>query len=245
MSSFERVRRSVPTALDPFVPGRTVAAPVERAPEWASTDGSGPAAVGTNGGPAGHAPARFPDLRVDDAPGSDAGTASAASAEEVEATRRAAYAAGAAAERAAIEQQRGTAAGAFAEALAEVARFRSGLLDRYQRELLELALGIARKVVQRELAEHPEHWLGMIREAVQQALARERIRVRAGASLHRYLQDTLPALRASLEDVQELELVEDVTLTDEGCVLETDFGDLDLGVDNQIQAVRTALAHGA
>src|SRR5204862_7928050 len=45
---------------------------------------------------------------------------------------------------------------AFTKALGELARFRAGLLDQYQSELLALALGIARKVVQRELAENPE-----------------------------------------------------------------------------------------
>jgi flagellar assembly protein FliH len=133
---------------------------------------------------------------------------------------------------------------AFAKALEEVKRFRAGLMERYQSELLALALGIARKVVQRELAEHPEHWLGMIREAVRHALDRERIRIRVGPVLHKFLVEQLPTLRPMLEDVKELELVEDGTLSESGCILESQFGDLDLGIDSQIGAIRAALSQG-
>src|SRR5438477_9825886 len=66
----------------------------------------------------------------------------------------------------------------FVKSLQELAAFRGRLRGRYERELLELALGVARKVVQQELAERPEIWLGMIREAVRRAVDRERIAVR-------------------------------------------------------------------
>lgn len=133
---------------------------------------------------------------------------------------------------------------AFSKALAELARFRAGLMERYQNELLALALGIARKVVQRELADHPEHWLGMIREAVRHALDREKIRIRVGPLLHRFLVEHLSTLRPMLEDVKELELVEDQTLSENGCILESQYGDLDLGIDSQIGAIRAALTQG-
>lgn len=132
----------------------------------------------------------------------------------------------------------------FVKALDEVKRFRAGLMERYQSELLALALGIARKVVQRELADHPEHWLGMIREAVRHALDREKIRIRVGPVLHRFLVEHLATLRPMLEDVKELELVEDGTLSENGCILESQFGDLDLGIDSQIGAIRAALSQG-
>jgi flagellar assembly protein FliH len=169
------------------------------------------------------------------------GAASAASAAADEHARQRTYDEGYAAGRAAAEEEMRTPASALVAAVDEVARFRAGLLDRYQTELLELALGIARKVVQRELAERPEHWLGMIREAVRHALDRERVRIRVGSVLHRFLVERLPELRALLEGVQELDLVEDVTLAEHGCVIESQYGDLDLGVDSQLGAIRAAL----
>jgi flagellar assembly protein FliH len=168
----------------------------------------------------------------------------AAEVDEAQQAADAAYADGLAAGRAAATAELVGEGEAFAKALAELARFREGLLERYQTELLALALGIARKVVQRELAEHPEHWLGMIREAVRHALDRERIRIRVGPVLHRFLVERLSTLRPMLDEVKELELVEDQTLNENGCILESQFGDLDLGVDSQIGAIRAALTQG-
>jgi flagellar assembly protein FliH len=164
--------------------------------------------------------------------------------DEVQVATQLAYADGFAAGGAAARAELIGEGEAFKKALAELARFRGGLLERYQGELLALALGIARKVVQRELAEHPEHWLGMIREAVRHALDREKIRIRVGPLLHRFLLEHLSTLRPMLEDVKELELVEDQALAENGCILESQYGDLDLGIDSQIGAIRAALTQG-
>ncbi len=159
----------------------------------------------------------------------------------VEQARTDAYQQGRAAGRAEAEAEFAAAGAAFTAAIEEVARFRVHLTERYQRELLELALGVAHKVVQRELAEHPEHWLDMIREAVLGTLDRETIRLRVGPTLHRYLVEHLPQLRVLLEEVKELDLVEDVGIGETGCIVESAYGDLDVGVDGQINAIRTAL----
>jgi len=127
------------------------------------------------------------------------------------------------------------------KSLEEVAEFRTRLRERYERELLELALGVARKVVQRELAERPEIWLGMIRAAVRRAVDRERVVVRVPARLHAFLREALPELRAALEDVKELELVEDPALPEGGCVIESRFGEIDVGVETQLARAERAL----
>jgi len=129
----------------------------------------------------------------------------------------------------------------FVKSLEELAAFRSEMRARYERELLELALGVARKVVRQELAERPEIWLGMIRHAVRRAVDRERIAIRVPLRLMTFLREGLPELRASLEDVKELELLEDPSLPEGGCVIESRFGDIDIGVETQFAAAERAL----
>src|SRR6266699_1790229 len=131
--------------------------------------------------------------------------------------------------RAALE----TIGASFTDSLRELAEFRVRLKERYERELLELALGVARKVVQQELAERPEIWLGMIRAAVKRAVDRERIALRVPPPLMAFMRGSLAALRASLEDVKDLELVEDPSLPTGGCVIESRSGELDIGVETQ------------
>src|SRR5690242_8139338 len=129
----------------------------------------------------------------------------------------------------------------FVKSLEELSAFRGRLRERYERELLEVALGVARKVVQQELAERPEIWLGMIRAAVRRAVDRERITVRVPPPLLAFLRDSLPELRSTLDDVKEVELIEDPALPLGGCVIESRFGEIDIGVESQIGAARSAL----
>ena len=139
--------------------------------------------------------------------------------------------------RAALE----TIGASFTDSLHELAEFRVRLKERYERELLELALGVARKVVQQELAERPEIWLGMIRAAVKRAVDRERIALRVPPPLMAFLRGSLAALRASLQDVKDLELVEDPSLPAGGCVIESRFGEVDIGVETQLERCERAV----
>lgn len=129
----------------------------------------------------------------------------------------------------------------FVKAIEELAAFRARLRDRYERELLEIALGVARKVVQQELADRPEIWLTMLRAAVRRVVERERIVVRVPAVLATFLRARVPELRAMLDDVKELAIVEDPGLPPTGCVIESRMGDVDIGVDTQLEATRDAL----
>jgi len=131
----------------------------------------------------------------------------------------------------------------FVKSLEELAEFRTRLRERYERQLLELALGVARKVVQHEIAERPAIWLAMIRAAVHRAVDRERILIRVPPALLGFLNQALPELRTTLGDVKELEVVEDPGLPAGGCVIETKFGDVDIGLDTQFEAVQRALVN--
>jgi len=137
--------------------------------------------------------------------------------------------------------QLATVAESLVKSLEELSVFRGQLRERYERELLELALGVARKIVQQELAERPEIWLGLIRAAVRRVVDRERITVRVPPPLLAFLRDVLPELRASLDSVKELDLVEDTSLPAGGCVIESRFGEVNLGVEAQLEAVERAL----
>jgi hypothetical protein len=50
-----------------------------------------------------------------------------------------------------------------------------------------------------------------------------------------FLRGSLAALRASLEDVKDLELVEDPGLPAGGCVIESRFGEVDIGDETQLE----------
>ena len=177
------------------------------------------------------------------APGlpSDQESEEAARARVHEAELQAAYERGVSDGRASARSELADLAAGFTRAVEEVARFQAHLAERYEQELLALAVEVAGKILRAELETDPEWWLGVIREAIHRAVDRERIRIRAGADLHEYLSQNLAKIRSSLEEVRELELLEDPSLAATGVVIETAYGDLDASIDSQLEAVRMAL----
>ncbi len=164
----------------------------------------------------------------------------AAASEEARRAFEAGYALGAAEVRGQVEQ----VAESLEKALEEIAAFRAALEERYGRELLGIALEVARRIVQAELAEHPERWLGMLAAAVRRLVDRERIVVRVPPDLAAYLRASAPELRAALEEVKDVTVVEDAALGPGGCVVESRFGEVDLGVETQLTTAAETLAGG-
>jgi flagellar assembly protein FliH len=158
-----------------------------------------------------------------------------------EAELQAAYERGVADGRANARTELVELASGFTRAVDEVVRFQVHLAERYEQELLALAVEVAGKILRAELEIDQEWWLGVIREAIHRAVDRERIRIRAGSELHQYLSQNLAKIRASLEEVRELELVEDPSLAATGVVIETAYGDLDASIESQLEAVRMGL----
>jgi flagellar assembly protein FliH len=152
-----------------------------------------------------------------------------------------AWHAGYAQARAEMEAELHAARRTLAESLENLTRFQAQLRSRYERELLLVALGVARKVVQQELQERPEIWMAMIRSAVRQAVDRERILIRVPPALAAWLLEHAQELKAQLEDVKEMQIVDDPALPPGGCIVESRYGEVDVGVETQLAVAEQAL----
>jgi len=130
---------------------------------------------------------------------------------------------------------------ALVSSVKELSAFRARLRQRYEQEVLELALGIARKVVHAELRERPESWLPLIREAIRGALDREEVCIRLPPVLAAFFTEHLPEIRAQLDEVKDLVILEDPSLKEGGCVIETRFGEIDVGINTQIDQIEREL----
>lgn len=135
-----------------------------------------------------------------------------------------------------------TVAESLVKSIEGIEIFRLQLRQRYERVLLELALEVARKILHAELKSRPDKWLQMISEGLREAVDREEVRIRVPTALAAFLTERLPEMRARLDEVKELVIVDDPTLQEGACVIETRFGELDLGIDSQVDQVERELS---
>ncbi len=131
---------------------------------------------------------------------------------------------------------------ALAAAVSSLEEARAALLAEAEQELLDLAFEVAGRIVQRELAEHPQDWLELVAAGVRRVRERTQVRLRLGSRLHRWVVGHVGELRARLAEVRVLDVIEDPTLTPEGCIAETPTGTADLTIAAQLETLRDAVA---
>ncbi len=134
------------------------------------------------------------------------------------------------------------AAEALAAVVSSLEEARAVLLAEAEHELLDLAFEVAGRIVQHELAEHPQEWLELVAAGVRRVRDRSQVRLRLGSRLHRWVVGHVGELRARLAEVRVLDVIEDPTLTPEGCVAETPTGTADLTIAAQLETLRDAVA---
>ena len=141
------------------------------------------------------------------------------------------------------EMQRGFEAGyqeglaQLTEKLLETERAREQILAAQEKEVIEMVLEIAKKVVAREFKK------GAVTDVVRQAISQasgDRVVVRT----HPTDRPKLEGLKAGLAEVEKSRLLvwqEDEAITPGGCVVETELGTVDARLETQWRAIQSAL----
>jgi flagellar assembly protein FliH len=125
----------------------------------------------------------------------------------------------------------------LARSIEEVARLRPRLLRESEAELVELAMGIARRILRRELSVDAEALQGLVKGALEKLSAREICRIRAHPELE-------PGIRRCLERESQsgIQVIGDGTLERGGILVETSRGKLDASLETQLAEIGRGLA---
>ena len=127
-----------------------------------------------------------------------------------------------------------------ARVVAQIRAWREELRSRYTGTLLDLALAIARRIAGEALDADPARWTAIVDAAVRGLVDREQVTVRVPPRLMATLRAAVPALVAG-DPAAQVRIVEDATVGESGCRVESRTGDVECGLDAQVAAVAEAL----
>jgi len=155
-----------------------------------------------------------------------------------ETLRQAGRAEGEAATRTAYEEHLARVRDGVRATLADFASERAAYYRQVEAEVVQLALAIARKILHREAQVDPLLLAGVVRVALDQIESKTKVVVRVhpeqAPDARAYLQRTMDA-----ESVPEV--VDDLTLELDRCVLQTELGTAELGIEAQLKEVEQGL----
>jgi len=126
----------------------------------------------------------------------------------------------------------------LARAIEETAGIKARLRAQAERELVELALAIARRVLRRELHVDSEAVLGLAKAALEKASLREVTEVR----LHHALAAPVRAHLDRIGAPQSIAVREDPSLEPGALLLETARGTIDASLETQLDEISRGLA---
>jgi flagellar assembly protein FliH len=125
----------------------------------------------------------------------------------------------------------------FQAAVEQLAQMRARLRRESERDLIQLALAIARRILHRELSLDPAALEGIASAALARLEARELHRIRVAPQSARVLQQFRERLRLPAR----VEIVEDSGLPPGSILFETTRGELDASVDTQLAEIERGL----
>lgn len=129
-----------------------------------------------------------------------------------------------------------------AEIIARAAAERDAALASAERDVVELALGVAAKILGREVERGAA--VDIVAQALSAVRRARRVRVRISPLDAESVRAREPELAARLAQGAGLDLCEDPSIARGGCLVETENGVVDARLETQLEALRRALLGG-
>ncbi|MBN1107097.1 MAG: hypothetical protein JXL84_27085 [Deltaproteobacteria bacterium] len=141
----------------------------------------------------------------------------------------------------ALEQRQMEERGKQLAALIDVlGRLREQIYAEAEGELIKLSLTIAKKIIRSELKAGNHLIEETIRSAMKLLVDRSHVRIRISPADMEEVTRLVPALAAGAQ-AGRLQIVEDSVVERGGCILETGFGSVNAGIEDQLSVVEEEL----
>ncbi len=106
--------------------------------------------------------------------------------------------------------------------------------------VLPLALKAAKKIVGKELEVHPDAIVDIILQALAPITQNHRIKIYVSKEERETVEAHKPKIRAILEQVESLSILDRPDITPGGCIIETEAGIINATIENQWRALEAA-----
>ena len=140
-----------------------------------------------------------------------------------------------------IRKQLSTALPALRKVIEDIQHAKQAWLTHWEAGAVHVAAAIAERLIRRELPEHPEITMTLIREALELAAGSSQLRIRMNPDDHKALGGKVEMLVEELSGLAGAEVTADKEITPGGCLVETQFGVIDQQFEAQLKRIEEEL----
>lgn len=128
---------------------------------------------------------------------------------------------------------------------AQLAQFMSAKKDVFEYiapDILELSVDIAKTIIKKEVESDPQVLINTIIDVLKTVSKSEpKIVIRVQPSAVQFIKDTIPNITYEYGIDSKINIIADPSITDGGCVFQTNNGIVDASVDTQLEIIKKAL----
>ena len=129
----------------------------------------------------------------------------------------------------------------FYNILEELSVLREKIYEKSENELVKLALVVSRSIIHQELTLSKEVVLNTIKSVLRNTVGIGRLKIRISPLDIDFIRRNNTDILRSIDGLKSITLEEDTSIIRGGCVIETDFGDIDARIENQIEELDRVL----
>jgi len=132
----------------------------------------------------------------------------------------------------------------YGEAVLEIGKLRKRLYHQVEREVVKLAVEVAKKIVHREVQADPEIIQTLVKVALGHVAEKSAVTVHLHPSDYNYILEHRSELSSGPEDGREVVLLADKSIERGGCLIQTECGDIDARIEEEFQEVERGFFEG-
>jgi flagellar assembly protein FliH len=115
------------------------------------------------------------------------------------------------------------------------------ILALYEREIVELVLAVAEKVIHRTIRSDDAAIKGTVLSALKLAAEKSKATLRVNPEDVDYVEELRPEFFAAVKELKALTVTSDPSITRGGCLLESPYGDVDARIETQLEKIHQCL----
>ncbi len=124
--------------------------------------------------------------------------------------------------------------------LLELRELRKQVYMDAEKDIVQLSLAIAGKIVCREVETDKELVLGVVKKALSEVIGHEKVIIRVNPSDLQFVKGNILETRVA-DKFEDVSFEEDERILKGGCVIETNLGDIDARIEKQLEALEEIL----
>jgi len=132
----------------------------------------------------------------------------------------------------------------YAEAIVAIGKLRSQLYAQVEREVVKLAIEVAKKIVHREIQADRDIIQTLVKVALSHVADKSAVTVHLHPIDYNYLLEHRAELTRGAEDGRDIVLLADKSIDRGGCLIETECGDIDARIEEEFRELERSFFEG-